>query len=124
MQKFDPIIRLIPKMPRWLWFLVYGIIIINLSQLLADGFLFFAMVGLGVTFRGVRKRQSYLQNQDMAKRIQQTQRYGSSSRPSEAPAQRLHPKQGHRKLSVDRQTPLGQTPKHQIRVLSTQRTSA
>ncbi|ASL34049.1 membrane protein [Streptococcus iniae] len=71
MQKFDPIIRLIPKMPRWLWFLVYGIIIINLSQLLADGFLFFAMVGLGVTFRGVRKRQSYLQNQDMAKRIQQ-----------------------------------------------------
>lgn len=71
MQKFDPIIRFIPRMPRWLWFLFYGFIIINLSQLLSDGLLVFAIVGLGITFKGLRKRQIYLQNQEMSKRIQQ-----------------------------------------------------
>lgn len=70
MQKFDPIIRFIPRMPKWLWLLVYVFIIGSFSEFMPDGILFLSMVGLGAAFKGVSKRQKQLQGQDMAKRIQ------------------------------------------------------
>lgn len=70
LQKFDSIIQHIPKLPKWVWFIVYFMALAPLSDVMPDGLLFVAMVGLGLSFHYVGKRRKWLTGQKLAKRIQ------------------------------------------------------
>lgn len=70
LQKFDGIIQYLPKLPKWVWFIIYFLMIAPLSDVLPDGLLFTAMIGLGLGFNYVGKRKKWLTGQKLAKRIQ------------------------------------------------------
>ncbi|ONH63703.1 hypothetical protein A9Y58_00269 [Streptococcus parauberis] len=70
LQKFDGIIQHLPKLPKWVWFIIYFLMIAPLSDVLPDGLLFTAMIGLGLGFNYVGKRKKWLTGQKLAKRIQ------------------------------------------------------
>ncbi|MGT2722451.1 hypothetical protein [Streptococcus porcinus] len=67
---FERLVALIPRMPVWLWFLTFGIVLATIAETLPEAFLLPSALVVGLSFRYVRKTQKRLAGQALAKRIQ------------------------------------------------------
>ncbi|MGT2933475.1 hypothetical protein [Streptococcus catagoni] len=69
-KKYDSIIQFIPRLPKWIWFIVYVIILSTLKTFIPNNLLVITALLLGIGFRRVGKRRKQLEAQKIAKRIQ------------------------------------------------------
>lgn len=71
LKSFDKLIEHLPRIPGWIWLIVYFVSLGVISDVVHDGLFLIAAIGLGMAFRYTGKRQKFLRGQKLAKRIQQ-----------------------------------------------------
>lgn len=66
----DQLLASFPRIPGWIWWVIYGITLVALGDFFEDGLFLIAAATSGLTFRYAARRQKFLLGQKRAKRIQ------------------------------------------------------